>query len=385
MKKETLLASLGCDPQTHHGIVNPPVYRASTILFDSYDEFIAADNGKCTTPVYGRYGTPTTTVLEETLAKLDGADHAIVTSSGLAAITIVLLSQVETGEHVLIPDNVYGATRRFCDMELVRMGVQVEYYDPLVGAGIDALLKDNTKLVFTESPGSLTFEVQDIPAIAKAAHAKGVLVASDSTWATPLYFDAYAHGVDINIHSATKYIGGHSDMVMGVITCKEKNFKKILLTSKNFGMTPGGDNCFLALRGIRSLAARLHMHQQNAIKVATWLKDQPEVLEVLYPALEGAPGHDIWKRDFIGASSLFGVVVNSEDDRKIAALCDGLHHFGMGYSWGGYESLCVPVQIHKCRTATKWNYPGRLLRLHIGLEHADDLIEDLAAGLKRLK
>lgn len=384
MKKETLLATLGSSPDDHHGVVNLPTYKASTILFPTYDAFMAADNGQWPTPIYGRYGTPSTMALEEALAQVDGAEKAIVTSSGLAAIIVVLLATLKSGDHVLIPDNVYGSTRRFCDMELSRMGIEVEYYDPLLGAGIEKNMKKNTKLVFVESPGSLSFEVQDVPAIAKVAHAHGALVASDSTWGTPMYFRAFEHGVDINIHSATKYISGHSDLVMGVITCNGDIYKRLAQTFKNLGMTPSGDNCFLALRGLRSLAVRLEKQYANALKVAEWLKQQPEVHEVLYPALPGAPGHDLWKRDFSGACSLFGFVLKTDDSRKVAAMLDGLELLGMGYSWGGYESLIVPVQIQKGRTATTWKYPGSLIRIHIGLEHPDDIIADLEAGLKRL-
>ncbi len=384
MKKETLLAMLGSSPEDHHGVVNLPTYRASTILFPTYDAFMAAENGVWPTPIYGRYGTPSTMALEDALAEVDNAEKAIVTSSGLAAIVVVLLAYLRAGDHVLVVDNVYGSTRRFCDMELSRLGIEVEYYDPMIGADISKLIKDNTRMVFVEAPGSLTFEVQDIPAIAAAAHAKDVLVVSDSTWGASLYFRAFEKGIDINIQSATKYISGHSDLVMGVITCNAQHYKRIAQTYKNLGMTPSGDNCFLALRGLRSLAVRLARHYENAMKVATWLKTRPEVAEVLYPALPTAPGHDVWKRDFLGASSLFGVVLKTTDERKVAAMFDGFELFGMGYSWGGYESLAVPVVLGKSRSATTWKYPGTLIRLHIGLEHVDDIIADLEAGLSRL-
>lgn len=385
VKNETLLATLGSSPEDHHGVVNLPIYRASTILFPTYDAFMAADNGSWPTPIYGRYGTPSTIALEEALAEVDKADHAIVTSSGLAAIVITLVAFLRAGDHVLIPDSVYGSTRRFCDMELKRLGVDVQYYDPLVGADIAKLFKANTKMVFVESPGSLTFEVQDVPAIAKVARAKNIVVVSDSTWATSLFFDAFKHGVDVNIQSATKYISGHSDLVMGVITCKSEHYKRLHQAYKNMGMTPSGDNCFLALRGLRSLAVRLSRHFDNAMKVASWLEKQPEVEKVFYPALPGSPGHDLWKRDMTGASSLFAFALKPVDERKLAAFFDGIELFGMGYSWGGYESLIVPVQIQKCRTATTWKYEGPLVRIHIGLEHVDDLIADLDAALKRLK
>lgn len=385
MKKETLLATLGSSPDDHHGVVNLPTYKASTILFPTYDAFMAAEMGQWPTPIYGRYGTPSTMALEEALSQVDGAEKAIVTSSGLAAIIVVLMAHLSAGDHVLMVDSVYGSTRRFCDLDLKRMGIEIEYYDPAIGAGIDKLIKANTKLVFVESPGSLTFEVQDIPAIAKAAHAKGVLVVADSTWGASLYFRAFEKGVDINIQSATKYISGHSDLVMGVITCKGEHYKRLAQTYKNLGMTPSGDNCFLALRGLRSLAVRLKHHYENAMIVAKWLQTRPEVEEVLYPALPGARGHDIWKRDFEGACSLFGFILKPVDERKIAAMFDGMELFGMGYSWGGYESLMVPVKAHFTRAVLKWDEKKPLIRIHVGLEDVDDLIADLEAGFKRLK
>lgn len=384
MKYETLLTTLGSSPDDHYGVVNLPIYRASTILFNSYHDFMAADSGNWPTPIYGRYGTPSTMALEEALAKVDSADNAIVTSSGLAAIIVSIMSFVNAGDHLLMVDSVYGSTRRFCDHELKKMGVEVEYYDPQIGANIGKLFKPNTRMVFVESPGSLTFDMQDIPAIATAAHANNIIVVADSTWTTSLFFDAWKHGVDINVQSATKYISGHSDLVMGVITCKSEHYKKLHQTYKNFGMTPSGDNCFLALRGLRSMAVRLSRHYENAVKVANWLKARPEVSHVFYPALEGAPGHDIWKRDCTGACSLFSLQLKIDDQKKLAAFFDGLERFGMGYSWGGYESLIVPVQLEKLRTATKWPYEGTLVRIHIGLEDVDDLIADLDAGFKRL-
>jgi cystathionine beta-lyase len=345
---------------------------------------MAADNGSWPTPIYGRYGTPSTMALEQAIAQVDGAEKAIVTSSGLAAIVVALVANLRAGDHVLIVDTIYGSTRRFCDMDLKRMGVDVQYYDPHIGAGIEALMKPNTRVVFVESPGSLSFEMQDIPAIAKVAHAHNAVVIADTTWATSLYYKAFEHGIDINIQSATKYISGHSDLVMGVLTCKTEHYKRLVQTYKNMGMTPSGENCFLALRGLRSLAVRLSRHYENALKVASWLKTRPEVEEVLYPALPGAPGHDLWKRDFTGACSLFGVLLKPVSERQLANMFDHFELFGMGYSWGGYESLIVPVQIEKSRTATKWKYQGPLIRIHVGLEHVDDIIADLEAGLKRL-
>ncbi|MDE3016928.1 MAG: cystathionine beta-lyase [Pseudomonadota bacterium] len=386
MRPETLLSTLGCMPDEHRGAVNTPVYRASTILFPTLAEFEAADRGEAPYATYGRYGTVLTDALENTIATLEGADHAIALSSGLAAITLSLLTFLKSGDHLLMVDTVYGPARRFCDHELKRFGVETTYYDPAAGAGISALIKENTRVVYVESPGSLTFEVQDIPAIAKAAHAKNCLVIGDNTWATPLYIRPFDLGMDISIHSATKYISGHSDLVMGTVSCREKHYKPLLRTFRNTGGCPGGDNCYLALRGIRSMAARLAQQSGNGLKVAEWLKKRPEVAAVLHPALPGAPGHDLWKRDFTGACSLFAFVLQQEaPPAGLAALFDGLELFGMGYSWGGFESLLIPLDLQNIRTVTDWPYAGRALRIHIGLEHPDDLIADLEAGFKRLK
>lgn len=386
MKTETLLATLGCNPDDHRGAINTPVYRASTILFPTLAAFETAENNTCPYPTYGRYGTISTNTLEESLAVLDGADHAIVTSSGLSAIVLALTTFLKNGDHLLMVDTTYGCTRRFCDNELKGMGVETTYYDPMIGAGIAALMKPNTKVVYVESPGSITFEVQDIPAIAKAAHAKGAVVMSDSTWGTPLYFRPYDLGVDISIHSATKYIGGHSDLVMGVVTCKKEHYPQLWKTFRNTGPCPSGDNCFLAQRGLRSMGARLAQHYENGVAVAKWLKARPEVETVLHPALPDCPGHELWKRDFKGACGLFSFILKEQPGVKaMTAMMDNLELFGMGYSWGGYESLLIPISPHKIRTATKWNHKGQGLRIHVGLEHPDDLIRDLEAGFERLQ
>ncbi len=386
MRKETLLASLGCNPEDHRGVVNTPVYRGSTILFPNLAAFEAADNGTATDPIYGRYGTRTTTELEEALAALEGADHAIITSSGLAAIVVALSAFLKSGDHLLMVDNTYGATRRYCDNELKRFGVETTYYDPaLSAAGLEALIKSNTKIIFVESPGSLTMEMQDIPAIAKVAKAKGILLMGDNTWGAHIYYDAFALGMDVSITSCTKYVSGHSDLVMGCITSKKAHYKALLNSYKNTGACASPDSAYLAHRGLRTMAVRLKQHQENALIVAAWLKARPEVREVLYPALPGAPGHDIWKRDFTGACGLFAVVLKEKAPHdKLASMLDGLHHFGMGYSWGGYESLITPVNLKHVRTVSKFAYEGTILRLHIGLEHTDDLIADLEQGFKRL-
>lgn len=386
MNKETMLTKLGCAPAEHNGVVNMPAYRASTIIFPNLAAFDAGERGEYPMPTYGRYGTPSTVALEDTIAQLEGADHGIVTASGLAAIDVSLLAFLKSGDSLLMVDSVYAPARRFCDQVLKRMGVETIYYDPAIGAGIASLIKENTKVVYVESPGSLTFEVQDVPAIAKAAKAKGCIVISDSTWATPLYQDAFSLGVDIVIHSATKYIGGHSDLVMGTIACKEEHYKPLLVTYRNLGPSPSADNCFLAQRGLRSMGARLKQHSESGMLVAKWLQTRPEVGAVLYPALPGAPGHDLWKRDFSGATSLFSFVFKEQQNSKaLAAMIDGLEHFGLGYSWGGFESLIITFDLSKVRSATKWPYKGQGIRLHVGLESPDDLIRDLEAGFERLR
>jgi cystathionine beta-lyase len=384
MRKETIVTTLGCAPDEHRGVVNMPPYRASTILFPTLAEFEAADRGECPYATYGRYGTPTTESLENTIAQLENADKAIVLASGLAAILLPLMTFLKSGDHLLMVDTVYGPARRFCDYELKRFGVETTYYDPHIGAGIESMIKSNTRMVYVESPGSLTFEMQDIPAIAKVAHAKKLLVVGDNTWATPFYMKPFELGIDISIHSATKYISGHSDLVMGTVSCKEEHYLPLLRTFRNTGATPGADNCYFAQRGLRTMAVRLKQHQESAMMIATWLKKRPEVETVLYPALPGAPGHDIWKRDFTGACGLFAIMLKDKPaPKQLSAMLDKMELFGMGYSWGGFESLIIPISPK--RTATAWPYKGQGLRLHIGLEHPDDLLADLERGFARLK
>lgn len=386
MHKETLLATLGCNPEDHLGVVNTPVYRGSTILFPTLEAFEAAERGEHPHPTYGRYGTRTTTELEKSLATLEGADNAIVLSSGMAAITVSLMTFLKAGDHLLMVDTSYAPSRRMCDYELKRFGVETTYYDPAIGAGIAQLIRPNTRVVYVESPGSLTFEMQDVPAIAKVAHDKGLLVIGDNTWGTQLYYDGFAHGIDISIHSGTKYVAGHSDLVMGIITCKKQHYAQLLRTFRNIGASPGPDNSYLAHRGLRTMAVRLKQHYHSALEVAKWLRGRPEVEEVLYPALPGAPGHELWLRDYTGACGLFAIALKEDVPQKaLAAMLDGLEHFGMGYSWGGYESLIIPVHLKKIRTASQAHYKGTILRLHIGLEHPDDLIHDLELGFARLK
>jgi len=385
MHIDTQLSELGTAPEEFGGVVNMPPCRASTILFKNLKDFEAGERGEWPLPTYGRYGNPTQVALEEALAKLCKADHAIVTASGLAAIVAGISSCVSAGDHILVTDAIYGPARRYCDHELKKFGVEVTYYDPTIGGGIASLIQKNTKLVYVESPGSLTFEMQDVPAIAAAAHKAGALVMADCTWATPLFFDAHAHGVDIIMHSATKYIAGHSDLVMGVLACKAQLYKGLLRTVRNLGACPAADNCALALRGLRTLSLRMARHQESGLKVAHWLKARPEVAQVLHPALPGAPGHDLWKRDMTGTPSLFSAWLKPINHASLEKFFDSLHHFGLGYSWGGFESLAIPCKLDKVRTAcpTQKDF-GPLIRFHIGLENVEDLIGDLEKGFGRL-
>ena len=384
MKKDTLLVHKGRSPGDNHGIVNPPVYHASTVISPTLAEFEAKDRKAFQGVQYGRTGTPTTFALEEAVTALYGGHKTVSLSSGLAAVSVSILAMLKQGDHALVADNVYGPTRaRTCDGLLRRSGVDVTYFDPAQGIG--GLLKPETRVVFLESPGSLTFEMLDVPAIAAVAHDAGAVVLMDNTWATPLFFRALDHGVDIVIEAATKYIGGHADVMLGVVTVStEEQFQRIKWTANALGNCPGPDDCYLGLRGLRTLSVRLERHQRNALKVAEWLQARPEVDRVLYPALPDDPGHDLWKRDFTGASGLFGVVLKDVSKDAVAKMLDGMDLFAMGASWGGYESLMIPTDPGRYRSASEWPPAGPSLRLHIGLEDLDDLIEDLEKGLGRL-
>jgi cystathionine beta-lyase len=333
--------------------------------------------------VYGRLGTPSSKSLEDAVTALEGATYTVLCPSGLSAITTAILSVCSAGDHLLVTDSCYEPTRSFCDRTLRRLGIETTWYDPLIGAGIAELFRPNTRAVFCESPGSLTFEVQDVPAIAAVAHARGASMLLDNTWATPLLFDALACGVDLSIQAATKYVGGHADVMIGYVAANESHAKRLRGTHHDLGLYASGDDCFLALRGLRTMAVRLARHQETALRLARWLKGQPEVAHVLHPALEDDPGHAIWKRDFKGASGLFGVVLQPVSREAFAAFFDALVLFGRGYSWGGYESLIVPAHIH--RTAKVFTGEGPVLRIHAGLENPDDLIAELGAALARLR
>ncbi|HKR17396.1 MAG TPA: cystathionine beta-lyase [Rhizorhapis sp.] len=374
------------DPSGTGGIVNPPVWRASTILYDSVAEMRARVHDTHERLFYGRRGTPTNWSLADALTELEpGAEGTMLYPSGVAAIACALLSVLKPGDELLMVDSTYDPTRAFCENILRPMGIATVYYDPLLGAGIEALLNERTRAIFMESPGSLTFEVQDVPAIVAAAKARGIVTLIDNTWATPLYFKAIGHGVDLSILACTKYIAGHSDLMMGSVTAAPALWPALRRNAYALGQTASPDDCYLAARGLRTLAVRLEQHQAGALAVARWLEQQPEVARVLHPALPGCPGHHLWQRDFLGASGLFSFVLNGGSDAGRVALLDGLQHFGLGYSWGGYESLALPCDPQNYRSATHWKAEGPVIRLHIGIEHTDDLIADLAAGLSRFR
>ena len=386
LRDDTLLVERGRDPANHFGAVNVPPYRASTIVFPTVADLAASRDRQYAGYSYGRAGTPTSHAFEQAIASLEGGAGAIVASSGVAAIAVALTAVLDAEDHLLVADCVYGPTRRFCDRVLRRYGVAVTYFDPLIGAEVETLVKDNTRAIFTESPGSLTFEVQDIPAIANAAKEVGAVLINDNTWATPLLFKSFEHGVDISVHSATKYIGGHSDLLLGVIVANEQCLKKVRANAAAFGACAGPDDLYLALRGLRTMSVRLQRHEHNALLVAEWLGTRTEVAKVLYPALPTDPGHTLWQRDFGGACGLFSIVLaESFSDDAVAAMVDGLQLFDVGASWGGFESLILPSDPSRLRTATRWEATGPLLRLHIGLEDPHDLIADLEAGLDRLR
>jgi len=381
----TDVVHLGRDPRRYLGAVNTPVFRASTILLPTVADLERATRGEYPGVSYGLHGLPTVTDLQQALASLEGGHAALAVPSGLTATTLPLLALLAPGDHLLVTDAVYGPTRRFCDNHLRRLGIDVGYYDPLAGAAIADAFRPNTKLVFAESPGSLTFEVQDIPALVAAAHARGARVVLDNTWATPLGFRAFDHGVDVSVHAATKYIGGHSDVLLGAIVASAETFPALHRLWTDMGVTASPDDCFLGLRGLRTLGVRLQRHAASARDVATWLAQRPEVREVLYPALPGNRGHALWKRDFRGASGLFGVVLQPVDAVRIAKMLDGMRLFGLGWSWGGFESLLIPTWPERALTVTTWNPGGPALRVHIGLEDPQDLIDDLDAGFARLR
>ena len=379
-KAETTLVTAGRDTKAQKGFVNPPVVHGSTVLYPTAED-LHAHRGEYQ---YGRRGTPTTKALQEALMALEGPQCAGVgiAPSGVSAITTTLLAVLKAGDHLLVCDNAYRPTRNFCDGLLAGYGVETTYFDPLIGAGVAELFKPNTKAILLEAPGSQSFEMPDIPAIAAVAHGRGALVIDDNTWATPLFHRSLDQGVDISMQAATKYIGGHSDIMFGTISANAKAWPPIAETIRLLGVCAGPDDVFLALRGLRTLAVRLAQHHRSALEMARWLATRPEVVRVLHPALESDPGYTIWKRDFTGASGLFSIVLKPAPQKAVDALLDAVTLFGMGFSWGGFESLVIPFDCTPYRSATKWAPGGPTLRLHIGLENVEDLKSDLERGFE---
>ena len=383
----TRVVSAGRRKEWTQGIVNTPVWRASTILYDSVADLRAAGQRDTHHRLfYGRRGTPTQWSLADALTELEpGAEGTFLYPSGVAAVAAALLSVLSPGDEVLIVDSAYDPTRGLAVGLLRRMGITARFYDPLIGAGIADLIGATTRAILLESPGSLTFEVQDVPAIVAAAKARGVVTVLDNTWATPLLFPAIAHGIDLTVLACTKYVVGHSDVMLGAVTAAPGHFARLRDTSFQLGQVASPDDCWLGSRGLRTMVVRLKQHETSALKIARWLKDQPEVATVLHPALPDCPGHALFLRDFRGSSGLFSFVLKGGDEAARAALIDGLALFGIGYSWGGFESLAIPVDPQRHRSATKRDDAGPMVRLQIGLEDADDLIADLAAGLERYR
>lgn len=383
---DTKLVHAGRDPSLFEGAINPPVTHASTIIFPTVADLKATGLHIDHQATYGRRGTKVSFVLREALAELEGSHDCILTPSGIAANVAALLAFLHPGDHLLMTDSVYGPTRSFCNRFLKRMGIETTFYDPLIGADIAGLMQENTKVVFTESPGTQTFEVQDLPAIAAASHDADAVVLNDNTWASPLFFKPLSHGADVSIQAATKYIGGHSDLMMGTIATTEEAWSKVRMSVLELGYAVGPDDAYLAQRGLRTMGVRLRQHEKNAITLAHWFKAQPETERVLFPALEDDPGHALWKRDFEGASGLFGVLLREGiPEEAIAAMLDNMNLFSMGYSYGGYESLLIPTYPAGNRSATEWRHNGQLLRVHAGLEGVNDLIADLEAGFGRMR
>jgi cystathionine beta-lyase len=369
------------DPRLGGGIVNPPVWRASTILYDNVGDLKARGRDTHDKLFYGRRGTPTVWALADALTELEpGAAGTLLYPSGVAAIASALLALLSPGDELLMVDSAYDPTRALCDGLLKQMGVITHYYDPAIGSDIAARITPATKAIFLESPGSLTFEVQDVPAIVAAAKAACVVTLIDNTWATPLFFPALANGVDISIMSLSKYVGGHSDVMMGSVTAAPAHWPRLRAATYQLGQSVSPDDCALALRGLRTLGVRLERHQASGLAVAAWLAGRPEVGRVLHPALPGDPGHALWQRDFAGASGLFGFTLKGADSAGRARFIDALRHFGIGYSWGGFESLAVPADPAPLRSAVPWGDPDPLVRLSIGLEDVGDLVADLEAA-----
>lgn len=381
----TQIVSLGRDKKWTKGVINPPVFRASTIVFETMDEMRHAAKNKTNGEMfYGRRGTPTHFAFQAAIAELEGGVGTALYPSGAAAISAALLSFLKTGDHLLMVDSVYEPTRDLCTHILGGFGIETTYYDPLIGAGICDLIRPNTKVLFLESPGSITMEVQDVPTLCRIAHEHGLITMLDNTWASPINSKPFEMGVDISIQAATKYIVGHSDVMIGTATANEKYWPQLREHSYLMGQTTSPDDVYLAARGLRTLGVRMAQHEKNALQVANWLKNRPEVDHLRHPAFETCPGHEFFKRDFSASNGLFSFILKQGDADAVTALVENMSHFKMGFSWGGYESLILGIfGIEKIRSATKWDASKPLIRLHIGLEDPADLIADLSAGFER--
>ena len=380
LRGRSRLVHLGRDTETSQGFVNLPAFRGSTVLYPD----VATLHSRKQRYTYGTHGTPTTDALKEAWTDISGAAGTVLVPSGLAAIVVALMTALSAGDHLLMTDAAYRPARNFADATLKRMGVETTYYDPAIGAGIAELFRPNTKAIFTEAPGSQSLDMQDIPAIAAAARARGVCVIMDNTWATPLFFSPHAHGVDMAVEAGTKYLSGHSDLLLGLVTATAQWLPRLEKCTDLMAIPASPEDVFLALRGLRTMDLRLREAERQALALAKWLEARPEVLRILHPALPAHPGHEIWKRDFTGSSGLFSVVLRPAPDSAVAAMLDGLELFGMGYSWGGFESLVIPFDCTSYRTATRWAPGGPTLRFSIGLEDIEDLKADLERGFVRL-
>ena len=376
----TLVTQIGRKPEDQFGFINPPTYRGSTVLFPD----VATLESLNQPYTYGTKGTPTVRSLEEAWSILAGAEDSVTVPSGLAAICLAVMTATQAGDHILITDSVYQPTRNFCDNILAKFGVLIEYYDPHLSDQIFHLFREQTTAIIVESPGSQSMEIQDVPAISKAAHEKGICVILDNTWATPIFFPPHDRGADLVIEAGTKYLSGHSDLLIGLVSANKKWAKRLRTTFNAFAIGAGPDECSLALRGLRTMALRLNAQQKSALEIADWLSKQEQVESVLHPALISHPDHNLWKRDFLGSSGVFSIILNERYRKYIAEFLDKLELFGIGFSWGGYESLVLPFDCNAYRTATRWDPPGPCLRFSIGIEDVNDLKEDLAIGLMRL-
>lgn len=380
-KISTQLSMLGRTPDEQAGFVNAPVYRGSTVVYKRCEDI----RNKKARFSYGTAGTPTIENLEEAWSALSDAAGTVISPSGLGALALALFSVTRAGDHILVTDSVYRPTRNFCHTLLAKYGVSVSFYDPLIGADIEGLIQENTRAILLESPGSQSFEVQDIGAIVAVAKRQGISTIIDNTWATPLFFRAHEQGIDLSVEAGTKYLSGHSDLLMGLVSANASHWSALRETYDAMAMLPGAEDCFLALRGLRTMHLRVMEAQARGLEIARWLQRQPEVSRVLHPALPSCPGHENWKKYFTGSTGLFSVVLNSAfNQHNVDDMLDNMRIFSMGFSWGGFESLIIPFDCADYRTATRWSPEGKTLRLQIGLEDTGDLKQDLQAGLKRL-